>query len=56
MIVRFGEKGWAAYRTGVSTMDLVASQYGEANRDINARIKQALDPNHVIAPGKSGIA
>jgi 4-cresol dehydrogenase (hydroxylating) len=56
MIVRFGEKGWAAYRTGVSTMDLVAKQYGEANRDVNARIKAALDPNHIIAPGKSGIA
>lgn len=56
MILRFGEKGWAAYRTGVSTMDLVAQQYGEANRALNARIKQALDPNHILAPGKSGIA
>lgn len=55
MIVRFGEKGWASYRTGVGTMDLVAKQYGEANRDLNARIKQALDPNHIIAPGKSGV-
>ena len=55
MITRFGEKGWAAYRTGVSTMDLVANQYGDANRLINARIKQALDPNHILAPGKQGI-
>ena len=56
MITRFAEKGWAAYRTGVSTMGLVADQYGETNRQINARIKQALDPNHIIAPGKQGIA
>ena len=56
MIHRFGEKGWAAYRTAVSTMDLVASQYGEANRLLNQRLKAALDPNGVIAPGKSGIA
>ena len=56
MITRFGERGWAAYRSSVSTMDLVADQYGAANREVNARIKQALDPNHIIAPGKQGIA
>lgn len=56
MITRFGERGWAAYRSAVSTMDLVAQQYGDANREVNARIKQALDPNHIIAPGKQGIA
>lgn len=55
MITRFGERGWASYRTGVNTMDLVAQQYGEANRDLNARIKQALDPNHILSPGKQGI-
>ena len=56
MIDRVGERGWAAYRSSVSTMDLVAQQYGQTNRDVNARIKQALDPNHIIAPGKQGIA
>ena len=56
MITRFGERGWASYRTGVNTMDLVAQQYGEANRALNARLKQALDPNHILSPGKQGIA
>lgn len=56
MITRFGEQGWAAYRSAVSTMDLVADQYGQTNREVNARIKQALDPNHILAPGKQGIA
>ncbi|BBC74264.1 4-cresol dehydrogenase [Altererythrobacter sp. B11] len=56
MIREFGARGWAAYRSSVSTMDLVAQQYGQTNRDVNARIKQALDPNHIIAPGKQGIA
>ncbi len=56
MVTRFGEKGWCAYRSSVSTMDLVAQQYGQANRDVNARLKDALDPNHIIAPGKQGIA
>ena len=45
MVTRFGEKGWCAYRSSVSTMDLVAGQYGEANRQVNARLKDALDPN-----------
>ncbi|MEO0031662.1 MAG: hypothetical protein RIS94_1420 [Pseudomonadota bacterium] len=56
MIARFGARGWASYRTGVNTMDLVAQQYGQANRDLNARLKQALDPNHILSPGKQGIA
>jgi len=56
MVVTFGERGWASYRTGVNTMDLVAKQYGQANRDLNARLKQALDPNHILSPGKQGIA
>jgi 4-cresol dehydrogenase (hydroxylating) len=56
MVTRFGQQGWASYRTGVNTMDLVAQQYGQVNRDFNATIKQALDPNHILAPGKSGIA
>ena len=56
LVTGFGERGWASYRTGVHAMDLVAQQYGETNRAVNAAIKQALDPNHILAPGKSGIA
>lgn len=56
LVTRFGEKGWASYRTGVNTMDLVAQQYGAVNREFNATLKHALDPNHILAPGKSGIA
>jgi 4-cresol dehydrogenase (hydroxylating) flavoprotein subunit len=56
LVSGFGEKGWASYRTGVHAMDLVAQQYGEVNRSFNALLKNAIDPNHIIAPGKSGIA
>ena len=56
LVTGFGEHGWASYRTGVHAMDLVAQQYGETNRTVNAAIKHALDPNHILAPGKSGIA
>jgi 4-cresol dehydrogenase (hydroxylating) len=56
LVTSFGDKGWASYRTGVKAMDLVAQQYGEVNREFNAKLKQALDPNGILAPGKSGIA
>ena len=56
LVTGFGERGWASYRTGVHAMDLVAEQYGKVNRAFNAKLKDALDPNHILAPGKSGIA
>ena len=56
LVTGFGEKGWASYRTGVHAMDLVAEQFGTVNRAFNAKLKDALDPNHILAPGKSGIA
>ena len=56
LVNTFGKKGWASYRTGVNSMELVAQQYGQTNRDFNKLLKNAIDPNGVIAPGKSGIA
>ncbi len=55
LVSTFGAKGWASYRTGVNSMALVAEQYGEVNRGFNKLLKDAIDPNGVIAPGKSGI-
>jgi len=56
LVTTFGKKGWASSRTGVNSMELVAQQYGQTNRDFNKLLKNAIDPNGVIAPGKSGIA
>lgn len=56
LVTGFGDKGWASYRAGVQAMDLVAQQYGQVNREFNAKLKRALDPNGILAPGKSGIA
>ncbi len=47
--------GFGIYRTSIGFMDQVARNHGEANLDVNRRIKRALDPKGIIAPGKSGI-
>jgi len=50
--------GYGEYRTHIEYMDLVASTYdygGGALRKLNERVKDALDPKGIIAPGKSGI-
>lgn len=52
----FAAKGWGFYRAGIGYMDRVAEIHGEAQRAVNRRLKRALDPLGIIAPGKSGIA
>ncbi len=47
--------GFGLYRTGIGFMDRVAKVHGETNLEVNRRIKRALDPAGILAPGKSGI-
>lgn len=47
--------GFAPYRVNTAFMKQVAEVYGPAQRAVNARLKRALDPNGILAPGKSGI-
>jgi 4-cresol dehydrogenase (hydroxylating) len=50
--------GYAEYRTHLSYMDDVATSFNyndHALWKLNETIKDALDPNGILAPGKSGI-
>ncbi len=51
----FAAAGYGFYRTGIGFMDHVAAVHGEANRAVAQRLKHALDPAGILAPGKSGI-
>jgi 4-cresol dehydrogenase (hydroxylating) flavoprotein subunit len=51
-------RSYGEYRTHIEYMDLVASTYDFENgalRRLNQVVKDALDPNGIVAPGKSGI-
>ncbi|KIX00414.1 uncharacterized protein Z518_10553 [Rhinocladiella mackenziei CBS 650.93] len=52
------KQGWGEYRTHLALMDQIAGTYNfndNAQMKLNEKIKNALDPRGILAPGKNGI-
>ncbi len=52
------ELGYGEYRTHIDYMDEVAETFdfnGHALRKLNERVKDLLDPQGIVAPGRNGI-
>jgi FAD/FMN-containing dehydrogenase len=52
------ENGWGEYRTHIALMDQIAETYSwndNAQMRLNEKIKNALDPKGILAPGKNGV-
>ena len=55
LLAEFSKAGYGTYRTNTAFMDKVADTYGPVQKAVFKRLKKALDPNGILAPGKSGI-
>ena len=55
---RGGQRGYGEYRAHLDFMDLAADQYGlgdHAYLRFCEKIKDAVDPNGILSPGRHGI-
>ncbi|KAL1591367.1 hypothetical protein SLS60_012066 [Paraconiothyrium brasiliense] len=58
LIVDCAAHGWGEYRTHLALMDQIAETYNfndNIQMRLNEKIKNALDPKGILAPGKNGI-
>jgi 4-cresol dehydrogenase (hydroxylating) len=58
LIDQTASAGYGEYRTHLGWMDKVNHSYdfnNGAQRRLNERVKDAIDPNGILAPGKQGV-
>lgn len=55
LVERYAASGYGMYRTNIAAMEAAAQAYGPVQRLVNKKLKRALDPTGILAPGKSGI-
>jgi 4-cresol dehydrogenase (hydroxylating) flavoprotein subunit len=55
LVSAFNANGYGLSRASIDVMGEVARAYGDTQREVNRALKRALDPNGILAPGKSGI-
>lgn len=55
LVDSFAQEGYGVYRTNTAFAEKVAATYGPVKRSVEHRLKQALDPNNILAPGRCGI-
>ena len=56
LLQSFAREGYGVYRANTAFAEKVAATYGPVKRDVERRLKRALDPNNIIAPGRCGIS
>lgn len=55
LLQTFAKEGYGVYRANTAFAEKVAATYGPVKRDVERRLKLALDPDNIIAPGRCGI-